>query len=192
MHPRLVALCLSSVVMACSSGPRSADESNRDPSSEPIAGRGLDPSLDTPRELPEDAGAEPSAAESRTQTDGEGQGMPSATTTAPSGPCRSLVVVADNGTFLGEASSKPYEADGVCNSYSSYGSPYGQFSIFNEAGIYGNEVSATSAFNELGSKPPHLYCEGTNELLNPITKNEFLPGAIDPDALCQTLAANGY
>lgn len=191
MHPRLVALCLSSVVMACSSDPRSHDESDRDPSSEPIAGHGFDPSLDTPHEIPEDSGVE----EWRTGTGGQPEGMPSASaaaaTPAPA-RCRSLVVVAYNGTFLGEASSKPYEADGVCNPYSSYGSAYGQFSIWNEASVYGDETSATSAWSELASKPPRLYCEASGESLNPITKNEFLPGAIDPDGLCDTLAANGY
>lgn len=191
MHPRLVALFLLSGVMACSSGPRSG-ETDRDPSSQPIAGHGFDPSLDTPHELPEDAGAEADLEESRTQANGESPSTPSAASAAPGAPCRSLVVVASNGTFLGVASSKPYEADGVCNPYSSYGSENGQFSIFNEAGSYGDESSATSAFNEVASRPPHLYCESTGEALNPVTKNEFLPGAIDPDALCQTLAANGY
>lgn len=188
MHDRLAALCLVFVI-ACSSSARPEGESDRAPSSEPVAGGpDLDPSLDTPRELREDAGAEPVADdEARTDTDSK-----SAAAAANAAPCQSLVVIADDGTFLGEASSKPFASNSVCNAYGSYGSPYGRYSIFNESTVYGNEIASTSAFNEFAAQPPHLYCETTNVLLNPITTNRFLPGAIDPDALCSTLARNGY
>jgi hypothetical protein len=30
------------------------------------------------------------------------------------------------------------------------------------------------------------------EVLNPVSKNRFLAGVIDPDVLCETLQANGH
>jgi hypothetical protein len=183
-------------VIACSESDRAEDPSDLSPSTAPLAGSGAyDPSLDTPRELREDAGPELVAADHHTPPDsgqGMGAGAGAAGSAARAMPCKSLVLIADDGTFLGEASSKPYESNGVCNPYSLYGSAYGKYSIFNETGVYGSDDATTSAFNEFGSRPPHLYCESTSESLNPITKNEFLPGAIDPDVLCQTLSSNGY
>jgi hypothetical protein len=195
MSPRFAALCLMFGLTACSSNEGPQGESDRLPSTDAVAGAAaFDPSLDTPRELREDAGPDRVAAEEHspqetdTQNSGGGAPAPAASTVR----CRSLVLLADNGTFLGIASSKPFESNGICNTYSSYGSAYGQYSIFNESGSYGNETAPTSAFNEFAAKPPHLFCESTNALLNAVTKNEFLPGAIDPEVLCATLARNGY
>jgi hypothetical protein len=181
---------------ACSSNEGPQGESDRLPSTDAVAGSpAFDPSLDTPRELPEDAGPDRVAAEEHPphETDTQNSsGVGAPATAASTVRCTSLVLLADNGTFLGIASSKPFESNGICNAYSSYGSAYGQYSIFNESGSYGNETAPTSAFNEFAAKPPHLYCESTKALLNAVTKNEFLPGAIDPEVLCATLARNGY
>ncbi|HET6336725.1 MAG TPA: hypothetical protein VFG30_26055 [Polyangiales bacterium] len=196
MHPRFAALCLMFGLTACSSNEGPQGESDRLPSTDAVAGSAaFDPSLDTPHELREDAGSDRVAAEEHPPHETDTQNGSGGETPAPAAStvhCMSLVLLADNGTFLGEASSKPFESNGVCNAYSSYGSAYGQYSIFNESGIYGNETSPTSAFNELAARPPHLFCEGTNALLNTVTKNELLPGAIDPEVLCATLARNGY
>ena len=110
----------------------------------------------------------------------------------PASACTMLVLVGDDGTFLGNASSSTFASDGVCNEFSSYGSEYGSSSIFNDYGTYGSAYSAKSAYNEYTSTPPRLYCASTDEVLNPVSKNTFLPGAIDPDRLCDVLAANGY
>ena len=48
------------------------------------------------------------------------------------------------------------------------------------------------SYNEFTSTPPRLVCEDSGTVLNPVTKNTFLPDAIDPDELCETLAENGY
>jgi hypothetical protein len=197
MHTRLAVLWLTFGLIACSSSEPPARESDREPSSDSAAGSdAFDPSLDTPRELREDAGPDRLAAEVHPPRETDTQSMSSGgETPLPAASvvrCRSLVLLADNGTFLGQASSKPLDSNGVCNAYSVYGSDRGQYSVFNAAGMYGDETSPTSAFNELAARPPHLYCESTKVLLNPVTKNEFLPGAIDPEALCETLARNGY
>lgn len=105
--------------------------------------------------------------------------------------CVMLKLVADDGTYLGVASSDRYASDGVCNEYSNYGSKYGTDSIYNQYGNYGSEFSNTSAYNKFTNTPPILRCE-SGETKNPVTKNNILAGAIDPDVLCDTLARNGY
>ena len=108
------------------------------------------------------------------------------------GRCTRLVLVANDGTFLGDATSNPYAVEGVCNEYSSYGSPYSTTSIYNEYGTYGSPYNTLSAYNEFTRTPPRLGCSDTGELLNPVTKNTFLADAIDPDLLCPFLDSNGY
>lgn len=108
------------------------------------------------------------------------------------GGCADLVLVADDGTYLGDATSNEYATDGVCNEYSSYGSAYSSTSIFNDSGTYGSEYSLESAYNASTWTPPFLYCVTTDEVWNPVTKNDLLDEAIDPDLLCRALAENGY
>jgi len=48
-----------------------------------------------------------------------------------------------------------------------------------------------SAYNEFTATPPALFCVTTDTPLNAVTKNTFIAGSIDPDALCAVLAANG-
>jgi hypothetical protein len=103
-----------------------------------------------------------------------------------------LVLVADDGKFLGNASSNMLAADGVCNEFSNYGGQFGADSIFNEFGMYGSQFGSLSAYDEFTSTPPFLFCPGANVRLNPVTKNNVLGGAIDPDVLCLVLEANGY
>lgn len=112
--------------------------------------------------------------------------------TAPSGSCTSLQLVANDGTYLGDATSNTFAANGVCNDVSSYGSSYGSYSIFNSVGNYGSSYSSASAYNQITSTPPHLACADTGKLLNPVSKNQVLVDAIDPDVLCKTLQADGY
>jgi len=104
--------------------------------------------------------------------------------------CNKPTLVGDDGKFLGVASSSKLATDGVCNEISAYSGPIGSDSIFNQVGTYGSEVSSKSAYNTITTTPPRLRCE-SGKLLNPVTKNRTLAGAIDPDVLCDTLAANG-
>jgi hypothetical protein len=105
--------------------------------------------------------------------------------------CANLVLLANDGTFLGQATSSTFATDGVCNEFSQYGSLFAATSIFNEFGQYGGQFSSLSAYNQFTSTPPVLYCVTTDTVLNPVSKNTVLVGAIDPDALCAVLAANG-
>lgn len=110
---------------------------------------------------------------------------------APSVVCSDLVVVADDGTYLGEATSNEFAVDGVCNDFSQYGSEFSSTSIFNDFSTYGSQFSSLSAYNQFTSTPPVLYCISTDTVLNAVSKNTFVAGSIDPDLLCAVLAANG-
>jgi hypothetical protein len=110
---------------------------------------------------------------------------------APSVICSDLVVVANDGTYLGEATSNAFAVDGVCNEFSQYGSEFSATSIFNDFGTYGSQFSTLSAYNQFTTTPPVLYCISTDTVLNAVSKNTFVAGAIDPDFLCAVLAANG-
>lgn len=112
--------------------------------------------------------------------------------TAILGGCSALELRADDGKFLGAASSSEYTTDGVCNKYSNYGGQYGTDSIFNQYGSYGGEYSSTSAYSKYTTTPPFLFCATSNERLNPVSKNSVLSGSIDPDLLCAVLRASGY
>jgi hypothetical protein len=118
---------------------------------------------------------------------------PASLCTAPPAPigCGQLVLLANDGTFLGDATSNQFATDGVCNEFSQYGSPFAATSIFNEFGQYGSPFAASSAYNDFTSTPPVLYCSGNDTVLNPVSKNTFIAGAIDPDVLCAVLAQNG-
>jgi hypothetical protein len=191
---RVAVLSLALGIAACSaqSRHRPEEESDRRPSTTSSAGSGaFDPSLDTPREMPEEAGSgnvEPPPPRAQ-NSDAHGSGGGAETAAVR---CASLAVVADDGTFLGVASSKARATDSVCNPRGDYGDADGPYSIFNPSTPYGNTTAQTSAYNAAASRPPHLFCESTEVLLNPVTKNVFLPGAIDPDALCAILASSGY
>jgi hypothetical protein len=194
---RVAVLLLASGIAACAAESRHRPEveSDRRPSTTSYAGSGaFDPSLDTPREMPEEAGSgnvEPPPPRPQS-SDAHGMGGGQETDAAAAVRCPSLALVADDGTFLGVASSRARAADSVCNPAGDYGSQDGPYSIYNPTSPYGNTSSQTSAFNATASRPPRLFCESTEVLLNPVTKNVFLPGAIDPDALCATLAGSGY
>jgi hypothetical protein len=107
------------------------------------------------------------------------------------GGCTQLVLVGDDGTFLGDATSNQFAANGVCNSQGLYGGQFGPDSIYNQFGTYGSQFAPLSAYNQSTSTPPHLECAATSEALNFVTKNMFLPNPIDPDSLCSTLQASG-
>lgn len=109
----------------------------------------------------------------------------------PSVGCGEVVLMADDGTYLGDATSNEFAGDGVCNEFSQYGSQFSSTSIFNEFSEYGNRFNSSSAYNEFTTTPPVLYCAGDGTVLNPVSKNTFLAGAIDPDFLCEVLAQNG-
>jgi len=109
---------------------------------------------------------------------------------SPSTGCSELELRADDDTFLGVATSNQFATDSVCNEFSTYGSEFAIDGIFNEFSQYGSEFSHLSAYNQYTQTPPHLYC-GRSEM-NPVTKNKYLPLAIDPDILCEVVVELGY
>jgi hypothetical protein len=80
----------------------------------------------------------------------------------------------------------------VCDTFGVYGSPYGADSIHNQFGNYGSEYSVLSAYSQFTVTPPQLVCVSTGLVLNYVSKNSALPNAIDPDSLCNALAASGH
>jgi hypothetical protein len=108
--------------------------------------------------------------------------------------CANLQLKAPDGTYLGDATSNPFAANGVCNVNGLYGSMFGVFSIHNSSGLYGSSFGINSAYNAFSISPPFLFCATTRQTLNQVSKNQFLASlnVIDPDQLCATLAAAGY
>jgi hypothetical protein len=94
-------------------------------------------------------------------------------------------LVASDGTFLGSISSNAFDAKSVCNDFGQYGNPFSSLSIKNEFGTYGNPFSSSSPYNEFTSTPPIIMYRGRP--VGHLTKNEFLPGAVDPDGLLAVL-----
>jgi hypothetical protein len=90
--------------------------------------------------------------------------------------CDALVLIAEDGTFLGNAVSSPVAANGVCNDLSPHGSSVGPQSIFNSVGIYGSTVSPQSAYNRITPTPPALMCAESREIVAFVTKNTIVAG----------------
>ena len=105
--------------------------------------------------------------------------------------CTNLTLVGNDGRFLGHATSNQFDAQGVCDTFSPYGGQFGADSIHNQFGTYGSMFSVLSAYDQFTVTPPHLLCASTGVTLNYVSKNSFLPNAIDPDALCFVLQAAG-
>jgi len=68
----------------------------------------------------------------------------------------SPIVVAPDGTYLGNLNSNPYDPNSVANPYGRYGSPYSPDSINNPYGQYGSPYSPNSVTNPYAvpSLPP--------------------------------------
>lgn len=71
-----------------------------------------------------------------------------------------LVVMAQDGTFLGKVSADEYASDSLSNQYGAYGSPYNAKSLFNKYGEYGSPYRTDSATNSFAPNPPFLAYKG--------------------------------
>lgn len=78
----------------------------------------------------------------------------------------------DGKVYLGKLTTNQYDANGVWNTYGSYGSKYSQTSIWNEYGTYGSQYSSESAFNEYASKPPQIV-DNYGNFVGYLTENQF-------------------
>jgi hypothetical protein len=105
-----------------------------------------------------------------------------------------VILVGDDGEFLGEATSNTLATDGVCNEFSSYGSEFSSTSIYNPYGSYGSAYNSLGAYNEYTSTPPFVYDECSGTIIAFVTVNEFLVTTtelVHPDLLCAWLDAEG-
>lgn len=57
------------------------------------------------------------------------------------------IIVAPDGTYLGNYSANPYDPDSIVNPYGPYGNPYYSESVRNPYGPYGNPYSPDSVTN---------------------------------------------
>jgi len=99
------------------------------------------------------------------------------------------VLYGQDGTFLGYISGAITEAEHVCNSYGTYGSPSSGYSIRNPYGSYGSTASQLSANNPAAQYPPVIYLWDGAQLtfLDYLTTNPALTPRIDPSAIFSTL-----
>lgn len=88
--------------------------------------------------------------------------------------------IADDGTFLGTATSK-YDSDSILNEYGNHGSKYATESIWNEYGTYGGKYSTQSPFNPYSSTPPLIVRSGT--VIGRLTVNRSAGNALNPHFL---------
>lgn len=99
------------------------------------------------------------------------------------------ILVADDGTYLGELTGDEYSSKSICNDYGDYGSEYEALSIWNEYGDYGSEYSNESAFNDLASKPPTIISKGKTFAY--LTTNSAKNPRVSPYGICEQLRKAG-
>lgn len=95
------------------------------------------------------------------------------------------ILVANDGTFLGNVNDNSFDPDSLANPFGTYGNEFGSDSIWNRFGTYGSEFSSLSVYNAFTSTPPILIID--QQAVGYVTKNEFLFGAIDPDELAAAI-----
>ncbi len=97
------------------------------------------------------------------------------------------VILSEDGVFLGRLSDQ-YDDKSVFNKFGTHGNRFAANSIWTRFGSYGSEFSTKSPMNKFSTEPPYLIVEG--KVIARLTKNEFLPGAVDPVILA--VACYGY
>jgi hypothetical protein len=123
--------------------------------------------------------------------------VPASSCTVSTGPvggsCGALELIAEDGTYLGDATSNRFGTNSVCNQNSFHGSAFGVQSIYNAKGLYGSTFGVQSVYNTFTTTPPAIVCADSGDIIAFVTKNGFVAGAtrIDPDALCVVLANAG-
>ncbi len=96
-----------------------------------------------------------------------------------------LVIIAQDGQYLGKATTSTLDSDSFLNPYSPYGSKYSQTSIWNKYGTYGSAYGDYSAFSKYATKPPMLL-DGAG-MVAYITTNKHIKGGISPYGLVALL-----
>jgi hypothetical protein len=106
--------------------------------------------------------------------------------------CDDAVLIAEDGTYLGDAAGSALDRDSVCNANGSYGSSFGRLSIFNANGQYGNGWGRHSPYNMNSLSPPAIACRGSDDIIAYVSKNRAQARTVvDPDELCAWLRQRG-
>lgn len=92
---------------------------------------------------------------------------------------------APDGTFLGKLTANRFDPLSIFNTFGTFGSQFSTESIFNKFGPYGSEFSNTSPYNQFATEPPFIFLN--HQVDGRLTKNQFLPGAKDPDSFLEMI-----
>ena len=95
----------------------------------------------------------------------------------------------DGKEYLGKLVTTSYDADGVWNTYGTYGNKYNAKCIWNEYGTYGSEYSDQSIANKYTSTPPKIV-DDKGVFWGYLTANTSLPDGWTVTELTQYLKEN--
>lgn len=95
----------------------------------------------------------------------------------------------DGKEYLGKLVTTRYDADGVWNTYGTYGNKYNAKCIWNEYGTYGSEYSDQSIANKYTSTPPKIV-DDKGVFWGYLTANTSLPDGWTVTELTQYLKEN--
>ena len=93
-----------------------------------------------------------------------------------------LLLIADDGQFLGVVNDNPFDQDSIANQFGTYGSESGSLSIWNQFGTYGSDFSQLSPWNEFTNTPPLIF-EDDGDFVMFVTANSAILPAIHPAEL---------
>jgi hypothetical protein len=101
---------------------------------------------------------------------------------APSSPLLpGLLIIANDGQYLGVISTDRFASDSIMNEFGTYGSRFSAYSIMNRFGAYGSGFSPLSPFNDFAATPP-VVVSGSGPVAY-LTTNRLLVPRVDPHAL---------
>ena len=107
-------------------------------------------------------------------------------TVTPSSPDQSIaqandtpvIVVGQDGAFLGVVSSDQFADKSICNQFGNFGNAFSSTSVLNKYAQYGGTFSDMGAYNPNAQKPPLII--QNRQPLGLLTKNRRLRGGVDP------------
>jgi hypothetical protein len=95
-------------------------------------------------------------------------------------------IFGSDGVFLGQLSD-PGSESSIANPTGPYGSPDSRWSIFNHGSAYGSFGSERSAMSPSAKSPPVLVWPKSGVKPVAVTRNQSVPGRVDPIALRENI-----
>lgn len=92
-----------------------------------------------------------------------------------------LILIGQDGKYLGKLITDKYDDESIFNKYGDYGSKYSDTSIWNNYSEYGSNYGTYSAFNKRSPSPPIIF-DGV-DAIGYLTVDFDKKGAIHPDLL---------